>query len=167
MQLLAQEEYGLRCLIQVARHDQGGEGRGLLTIPEIAQAEGLSTEYTGKLMRALRQGGLVMSTRGAGGGYRLARPAEQITPWDVIQALGGSFFPESFCETHPGQLRDCVHTTDCSIRALWRRVEGAVQNVLGAVTLDDLQRTEPVMATWLASPPAPAPPTGTAEPVGD
>jgi Rrf2 family protein len=148
MQLLAQEEYGLRCLLQVARH----ESERPLTIPEIAQGEGLSAEYTGKLMRALRQGGLVQSTRGAGGGYRLARPAEDITPWDVIQSLGGSFFPESFCDHHPGQLRDCVHTTDCSIRALWRRVEGAVRDVLSRVTLADLAKTESVLAIWLEPP---------------
>lgn len=147
MQLLATEEYGLRCLVQVARH----EGERPLTIPEIAAAEGLSTEYTGKLMRALREGGLVKSTRGAGGGYRLARPADDLTPWDVISALGGSLFPESFCDTHPGQRRDCVHNADCSIRALWRRVEGAVRAVLSSVTLADLRREESVMAIWLDS----------------
>lgn len=145
MQLLATEEYGLRCLVQVARH----QGERPLTIPEIAEAEGLSTEYAGKLMRALREGGLVRSTRGAAGGYRLARPAREITPWDVIEALGGSFFPESFCDAHPGQLRDCIHTLDCSIRALWRRVEGAVRDVLKSVTLADLQSSEQTMGRWL------------------
>jgi Rrf2 family protein len=148
MQLMAQEEYGLRCLMQVARH----EGDRPLTIPEIAHAEGLSAEYTGKLMRALRQGGLVQSTRGAGGGYRLARAPTEITPWDVIQSLGGSFFPESFCEHHPGQLRDCVHTPSCSIRALWRRVEAAVREVLSRVTLADLAKTESTLAIWLDPP---------------
>jgi Rrf2 family protein len=145
MQLLATEEYGLRCLLQVSRH----KGTRPLTIPEIAEAEGLSAEYTGKIMRALREGGLVTSTRGAAGGYRMAREPAEITPWDVIQALGGSFFPKSFCEAHPGQLRDCIHSSDCSIRALWRRVEGAVQGVLAGVSLADLRQDEGVMAEWL------------------
>ena len=149
MQLLAQEEYGLRCLLQVA----GREGTKPLTIPEISQAEGLSAEYTGKLMRALRQSGLVVSTRGAGGGYLLSRPATEITPWDVIRGLGGSFFEDGFCETHPGKLRDCVHSPDCSIRSLWQRVESAVFDVLGSVTLADLARDERSMAIWLDSPP--------------
>ena len=148
MQVLATEEYGLRCLLRVAAH----QGAGLLTIPEIAEAEGLSAEYTGKIMRALREGQLVNSTRGAAGGYRLARQPNEITPWDVIQALGGSFFPDSFCETHPGQLADCVHSQACSIRALWRRVETAVQGVLGGVTLADLLLHESVLAVWLDSP---------------
>ena len=152
MQLLAQEEYGLRCLLQVAAHP----GPRPITIPGIAQAEGLSAEYTGKLMRALRQGGLVSSTRGAGGGYRLARGADEITPWDVIQALGGPFFSDDFCDSHPGQLRDCVHSTDCSVRALWKRVEGAVRGVLGAVTLADMARSESQMAIWVEAPAPPA-----------
>ena len=86
MQLLAQEEYGLRCLLQVAQQ----RGSDPLSIQAVAEAEGLSPEYAAKLMRALRQAGLVQSTRGAAGGYRLSRPPASITVWDVIQALGGS-----------------------------------------------------------------------------
>lgn len=134
MHLLAQEEYGLRCLVKVARH--GGPGE--LTIPEIAVSEGLSPEYTAKLMRVLRQGGLVNSTRGASGGYHLARPADRITAWEAIQVLGGSFFPEDFCDSHPGVQRDCVHTPDCSIRALWRVVDDAVGRILKGITLAEL-----------------------------
>jgi Rrf2 family protein len=146
MHLLAQEEYGLRCMLQVAR----SKGEEPLTIPEIADAEGLSAEYTAKLMRALRRGGLVVSTRGAGGGYRLARPAGEITAWEVLQVLGGSFFPEGFCESHPGQRRDCIHSTNCSVRALWRTVEDAVRSVLGKITLADLQKPEAAMLLWLS-----------------
>ncbi len=148
MHLMSQEEYGLRCLVQVARH----AGPDPLTIPEIARAEGLSPEYTAKLMRALRRGDLVESTRGAGGGYRLARSADEITAWQVLEVLGGSFFPESFCDTHPGQQRDCVHTIDCSIRALWRRVETSVRDVLGGTTIADLLRHEQSMVVWLDPP---------------
>lgn len=150
MHLLAQEEYGLRCLLQVARHP----GPAPLTIPEIAEAEGLSPEYTAKLMRALRQGELVTSTRGPGGGYRLARTPEEITAWEVVGVLGGSFFPQNFCEDHPGALRDCVHTTNCSVRALWRSVEGAVRDVLSRITLADLARGEHDFAVWVDEPSA-------------
>ena len=151
MQLLAQEEYGLRCLIQVARH----AGPDPLTIPEIAEAEGLSPEYTAKLLRALRQAELVVSTRGAGGGYRLARPAREITAWQVVQALGGSLFPKEFCESHPGLRHDCVHTGGCSIRGLWGAVESAVRGVLEGVTLADLARTDtPALITRIDTAPA-------------
>jgi Rrf2 family protein len=138
MQLSAQEEYGLRCLLQVAREP----GPDPATIPEIAAREGLSPEYAAKLLRALRQADLVVSTRGAGGGYRLARPAGEITVWQVVEALGGSIFPEGFCETHPGQLHDCVHTTACSLRPVWSAVESAIRGVLQNVTVADLARGE-------------------------
>ena len=138
MQLMAQEEYGLRCLIQVARHP----GPEPLTIPEIAEREGISPEYAAKLMRTLRQGDFVVSTRGAGGGYRLSRRADEITAWQVIQTIGGSLFPAEFCETHPGQLHDCVHSTGCSLRGLWSSVESAVRGVLQGVTVADLARDE-------------------------
>ena len=148
MQLLAQEEYGLRCLIQVARQ----AGPDPLTIPEIAEREGISPEYAAKLMRALRQTDFVVSTRGAGGGYRLSRPASEITAWQVIQALGGSLFPAEFCDTHPGQLRDCVHSTGCSLRGLWSSVESAIRGVLEGVTLADLARDERILLAIEAPP---------------
>ena len=134
MHLSSQEEYGLRCLIQVAR----AAGPDPLTIHEIAAAEGLSPEYAAKLMRCLRQNELVTSTRGAAGGYRRARPAAEISAWEVLQALGGRVFSEGFCDTHPGQRDSCVHTTDCSIRPLWRAVEGTLARLLGAIHLADL-----------------------------
>ncbi len=142
MHLSSQEEYGLRCLVQVARHP----GSGPLTIPQIAQAEGLSPEYTAKLMRILRQFGFVSSTRGAAGGYRLSRPPERISVWEVLRDLGGQVFSEAFCDTHPGQLDCCVHTTDCSIRALWRAVEGQIRHLLQEVSLADLCTQEQAMA---------------------
>ena len=148
MHLLAQEEYGLRCLLQVAH----GRSARPLTISEISAGEGLSAEYTAKLMRALRQGGLVVSTRGAGGGYRLARPANAITVWDVIQVLGSSFFPNTFCDSHPGQRTDCVHTRDCAVRSLWSRVETVVHELLESITLADLNQRERPMLLWLERP---------------
>src|SRR5437667_16092 len=73
MRLSAQEEYGLRCLLQVAREPEGG-----LTTPQLAEREGLGAAHVHKLMRLLRRGGLVKSVRGRNGGYQLARPAEQV-----------------------------------------------------------------------------------------
>jgi len=145
MEILAIEEYGLRCLLQVAFHDPSQP----MTAQAIADAEGLGPEYVAKIMRTLRMRGLVVSTRGAKGGYRLARPADQIGVWEAIEALGGEFFPEGFCDCHPGRRRECVHASDCSIRAMWRRVEGTLKAALNAITLKDLQRDETSMVQWL------------------
>jgi len=144
MQLLAQEEYGLRCLLELARHDARPR-----TIHQIAAAEGLSPDYAAKLLRELRRGGLVESTRGAAGGYRLAREAGAITAWDAIAALGGSLFPSDFCECHPGREARCVRSSDCALRAIWRAADGAVRSVLSGVTLADLVTSESAMGQRL------------------
>jgi Rrf2 family protein len=146
MRLTSQEEYGLRCLLRLARNEAGEP----VNIQEIAEGEGMTSEYVAKLMRVLREGNLVRSTRGAGGGYRLVRPAGDITIWEALEVLGGEFFSDTFCESHPGQLRDCIHNTDCSIRALWRGINTMLEKALTAVTLADLMRGSEKLFSWLA-----------------
>jgi Rrf2 family protein len=145
MQLLAQEEYGLRCLLELARHDARPR-----TIAQIAEAEGLSPDYAAKLLRELRRGGLVESTRGAAGGYRLARGAGAITAWDAVAALGGSLFPDDFCACHAGRAPRCVRSSDCALRATWRAADFAVRGVLSGVTLADLMASEASMVRRLS-----------------
>src|SRR5512134_2342008 len=126
MQLLASEEYGLRCLLRVA----GSDTDLPVSISAIAEAEGLSPEYTAKLMRELRLGMLVQSVRGSEGGYRLTRPAAEISVWSALQVLGGDFFSEHFCDCHPGQQARCVRSGNCSLRALWRTVQEVLRDTL-------------------------------------
>jgi Rrf2 family protein len=150
MRLTAQEEYGLRCLLQVARRPAGTP----VSIPEIAAAEGLSVEYASKLLRELRRAGLVKSARGPGGGYSLERAPREISVWAAIEALGGPLFPDAFCACHGGLNDGCVHETDCSVRALWRSVDGLLRGHLARVTLADLVRGEESMVVWLEEEPA-------------
>ena len=111
----------------------------------------MSADYVAKLMRALRQGGLVTSTRGASGGYNLARAAGEISVWEAIDVRGGGpRVSADFCESHPGQMRDCVHTSDCAIRGLWRSVSDLLGNFLQSVTLTDLTGQELSPVDWLA-----------------
>jgi Rrf2 family iron-sulfur cluster assembly transcriptional regulator len=142
MKLTSHEEYGVRCLIRLGQEGLGGR----LTIPEISNAEGVSEAYVGKLMRMLRLGGLVTAARGIGG-YSLARPASQIVLGDVMAVLGGRLFEDDFCESHTGQMKDCVRRVDCSLRVLWRTVQAAVDDVLRRTTLQDLLRNEQQMTT--------------------
>ena len=144
MKLTSHDEYGLRCLIRLGQ--QGPAGR--LTIPEISNAEGVSEAYVGKLLRILRLGGFVTAARGTGG-YSLARPANQIVLRDVMAVLGGRLFGGDFCETHTGQMEDCVRSVDCSLRVLWRAVQAAVDDVLRRTTLEDLLCSEQQMITWV------------------
>jgi Rrf2 family protein len=137
MKLSSHEEYGLRCLLQVATQRAGGGA----TIPEISRKEGLSMAYVAKLLRILRQGGLVTAERGKAGGYMLALPPERIVIGDALAILGGRLYDDHFCDRHAGIQHCCLHSTDCSLRSLWRAVQGAVDGVLRTVTLRDLLRS--------------------------
>ncbi|MBR9975778.1 MAG: Rrf2 family transcriptional regulator [Bacteroidetes bacterium] len=134
MKFSSQEEYGLRCLLQLAR--SGPETS--MTIAEISEAERLSQAYVAKLLRILRLSGLVESARGQEGGYTLARPVGEIILSDVLAALGGRFYKPGFCDHFSGTEETCTHTFSCSIRPLWRRVQTAIDSVLGTTTLADL-----------------------------
>jgi Rrf2 family protein len=147
MKISAHEEYGLRCLLQIAKQESG---KGL-TIPEISEAEDISTSYAAKLLGILRRTGFVKSARGKQGGYSLSRPANQVIVAEVLAALGGRVFESEFCKRHPGQGILCVHSTDCSVRSLWQRVQGAVDQVLNSTTLQDLVRSEQEMSTLFRS----------------
>ena len=115
MKFSTQEEYGLRCLLQIAR---AGGGRSL-TIPEISQAEGLSEANVAKILRILRMGGFIRSERGRDGGYALAKPPEEIILGNVLASLGGRIVEDDFCSRHSGVQRICVHSVDCTVMSLW------------------------------------------------
>lgn len=142
MKLSSHEEYGLRCLLQVAR--QGSDGSA--TIPEISRKEGISEPYAAKLLRILRQGGFVRAARGKAGGYTLAMPPEGIHISEALAVLGGRIYEEDFCLRHSGTQRNCVHSTNCSMRSLWRSVQAAIDSVLGTMTISDLLRAGPSAA---------------------
>jgi Rrf2 family protein len=138
MKLSTQEEYGLRCLIQLARDGEAAS----LTIAELSQREGISSPNVAKIMRILRRAELVRSTRGKSGGYALARPAQEIPVGSVLGALGGRLFDSSFCAKHSGTSSLCANTTECSIRPVLRYVQEAVDQVLGQLTLASLLASE-------------------------
>lgn len=138
MKLSAQEEYGLRCLLRVAR----AEKDDCQTIPQISAAEGLTTHHVAKLMRILRRGDFVKSTRGQAGGYTLARPAAEITVLQVLTTLGGPVFGPRFCERHTGTAAVCRNHKDCTIRCLWKTIQNYLDELLGQTTVRDLLDNE-------------------------
>jgi Rrf2 family protein len=138
MKISAQEEYGLRCLLQLARAGTMGES---LTLSQIAQLEGISTANAGKLLWILSKAGLVHSTRGTKGGYSLAKPASEIRLNQVIRVLEGEP-AQSHCKSYAGVLEACVHTGDCGIRPVIIELHQLVDNALADITLSQLLGTE-------------------------
>jgi Rrf2 family protein len=132
MKITAQEEYGLRCLLQVAKAEAS------ITISEICKNEGISSANVAKMMSLLRRGGFVRSIRGQVGGYELARKPSEIAIGEVLAYLGGRLFEPGFCLTHSGGDEECTHNSDCSVRSVWMRIQLAVDHALGRISVEDL-----------------------------
>jgi Rrf2 family transcriptional regulator, iron-sulfur cluster assembly transcription factor len=138
MKITAQEEYGLRILIRIAacKSEEG------MSIPQLTEAEGLSSHYIAKLTRILRMEGFINSTPGYKGGYVLAVSSKEIKIKKVLEALGGALYDKEFCATHAGALRLCTNSVDCSTRSLWKMIQFTVDQLLEKVTLHDLANKE-------------------------
>jgi Rrf2 family transcriptional regulator, iron-sulfur cluster assembly transcription factor len=137
MKISAQEEYGLRCLVQLANLADGES----LTLPQIAELEGISQANAGKLMWLLNKAGFVQATRGTKGGYSLARPATEIRLNEVIKVLDADVL-NKHCESYTGVLDKCVHKGDCGIRPVIVGLHEIVENALSQITLAQLVGTE-------------------------
>ncbi|MCA9726421.1 MAG: Rrf2 family transcriptional regulator [Candidatus Eisenbacteria bacterium] len=161
MKLTSQEEYGLRCILALARPGEetdGGEPAAL-TVAQIAEREGLSTEYAGKLMGVLVRAGFVESERGRYGGYRLSRAPHEISVAEVLAALGGKLYDRDTCDRFSGDHELCVHTGGCTLRSVWSGLQQIIDQVLTQTTLwDVIQQNERGMRERIrrhASVPAP------------
>ncbi len=124
-------EYGVRLMVELGRV---GPDSAPISLSSVAESENLPLSYLEHLVAKLRKAGLVASTRGAHGGYRLAKPAAEITMDSVVEALEGQIAPmECFHETPEGKVL-CSHEEDgdhaCSTKLLWTRVQGGVTKAL-------------------------------------
>jgi len=145
MKITAQEEYGLRVLIRIA----GCQSATGMSIPQLSEAEGLSSHYVAKLTRVLRMAGFINSTPGIKGGYLLARPSREIIINDVLKALGGALFSDKFCQSRSGALQLCNNSVDCTARSLWQMIQYTVDQLLNQVTLHHLVNPEEQSARLL------------------
>ena len=134
MKITAQEEYGLRCLMQLAQTDKE---KGL-TVREIALREGLSPAYVEKLLRLLGKGGLIHSVRGVKGGYLLNKKPQEISLGSVVRALGKIPTSREICDRFTGNRTRCIHIDNCCIRAAWETMTAAIHSFLDKTFLSDL-----------------------------
>lgn len=136
MKVTALEEYGLRCLVLLAKRGQERP----MSLSEIGEAEKVSVPYAAKLLALLKQGELVRALRGRRGGYVLAKAPDEITLRQVFRALGEPLFSGGHCErfTASGQRSDCVHFEECTVRDVWSSFQVLMNEVLDHVTLADV-----------------------------
>ena len=131
-------EYGVRLLIQLGL--QGGAHP--VSLKAVADAENLPLAYLERIAALLKKAGLVHATRGAHGGYLLARPAREITMDAVVLALEGAIAPMDCFFDDDRQARVlCSHVSDgehCATKLLWTRVQMGVIKSLQRTTLAEL-----------------------------
>jgi Rrf2 family protein len=126
-------EYGLICALHLARR----AGEGPITGREIAAGERLPADYVEQILLRLRRAGLVNSTRGARGGYSLAKPPDEISVREVIAASELGTF-DLHCVSHPVGEERCAESQSCSIRPVWVMLQQKIDAVLDSVHLGDL-----------------------------
>lgn len=132
-------EYGVRLLVELGRQGSGQP----VSLKAISEAEGLPLAYLERIVALLKKSALVESTRGAHGGYRLARAPEAITMDEVVLALEGAVAPMSCFvdDSEEGRVL-CSHLDDhghaCATKLLWTRVQGGVIKALAQTTLAEL-----------------------------
>src|SRR3954449_12062158 len=131
-------EYGVRLLIQLGLQ----RGEMPVSLKAVAEAESLPLAYLERIAALLKKSGLVAATRGAHGGYVLARPAGEITMDAAVLALEGAIAPmDCFVEDHDGTRVLCSHGTDeshCATKLMWTRVQMGVIRSLERTALGEL-----------------------------
>lgn len=122
-------QYGLRALIEIGRMNGAA-----VPLKDVAERQGISQHYLEQIASNLRRAGFIKSVRGAHGGYRLARPPEEINAYEVVTAMEGSIAPVDCVEDDHA----CDRIGGCATEGLWRRVDTALREVLYGTSLADL-----------------------------
>ncbi len=133
-------DYGTVVLTALAQ-----EGASVRTAEELAKATRINSPTAKKTLKLLAQGGLVISVRGAHGGYRLAKDPAEISMADIIEAIEGPIALTE-CARHAGR---CALESGCAIRAPWQVVNAAVHATLHRLHLSDL--SQPTSLKFLAA----------------
>lgn len=140
MRITTWAEYGVICALHLAKRTDEAAVNGR----DIAAREGLPGDYVEQILLRLRRAGIVSSTRGARGGYALAKPASEITVREIITAAELVTF-DVHCESHPIDEVRCSSSHECSIRPVWMMLQKRIDEVLSSVYLADLLQTEPAV----------------------
>lgn len=133
MRLSSLADYAVVLMSASARHC----GQARINAAQLAEETGIPLPTVQKLVSKLSAAGLLRSVRGAGGGFKLARPAAAVTLADIIEAIEGPIAMTACCETGK---HDCAMEGSCSVQPHWAHVNNAVRGALAGVSLTSLTR---------------------------
>ena len=125
--------YALRVMVDLAEQSRDS----YTAMREIARRQEISLKYLEKILPSLVSGGLIEGVHGKGGGYRLKRPPEEISAWEILRLTEGDLSPVSCvsCDADP-----CSRTAECRTRPMWNELNDLVMRYLDGVTLSDLTK---------------------------
>lgn len=136
-------DYACRALLSLALH---GEHTGPTSVRDIAERTGLPQPYLEQILLSLKGAGLVRSKRGVGGGYVLARPADEIRLAEIVSAVDGPITLGDFGQPH--QDGSCDHEGQCVLLAIWDLAARHMREHLGAYTLQAIADAAAGRAPW-------------------
>jgi len=148
MRFTTKTEYGLICLIYMAKHSELKFDP--ITIKELVAAERFPPAYTEKILQSLRSAKIVSSQHGNQGGYSLSRAPSEINLKEVIEALEGDTF-EIFCEPDIRKDITCTHFPLCNVKPVWQKTKELLDRFYSSVTLEMLAKNELPEVSYEAS----------------
>ena len=131
MMISTRGRYALRILIDLAEHQQDG----YITLKEAADRQEISEKYLESIVKILVRANYVEGVRGKGGGYRLSRPAEEISVQDILHLTEGTLVPVACLEAG---AKPCARRADCRTISLWEGLDQVVSEYLSGYTIRDL-----------------------------
>ena len=131
MKISTKGRYALRLMIDLAQHDAAG----YIPLRDISKRQQISAKYLEQIVVQLSRAGFVMSTRGAQGGYQLARQPSEYTVGDILRITEGPLVPVACLEHDPVE---CVRADECITLDFWRGLYDVVNRYVDSVTLEDL-----------------------------
>ena len=133
MMISTRGRYALRIMVDFAENS----GDGYITLKEAADRQEISEKYLESIVKDLVKDGFIEGLRGKGGGYRLARPADEIKVLDILRSADGTLVPVSCLEEGS---KPCSRAADCRTLPLWDGLSKVVNEYLGGFTLQDLTK---------------------------
>lgn len=133
MKLSTKGRYGLRAVLDLALHSQ----EEVVPLSEIASRQDISISYLEQLASKLRKAGIVTSTRGAQGGYQLAKDPKTLSVGEILRALEGNLEPVN-CAEITGEGGTCATSDVCVTKYVWLRISNSINNTVDAIMLSEL-----------------------------
>lgn len=144
MKISTKGRYALRMMVDLAEH----QGDGYVSLKDIAERQDISKKYLEQIIPVLSRGGFLKVSRGAQGGYRLAKNPSAYTVKEILELTEGSLAPVACLDDEPS---GCERSAFCATIALWKGLQEVMENYLGGITLQDLldRQTEMYSNTYV------------------